>query len=1584
MNYFNIKTRNLSRKKNILSKLYDKTKKTFFTYFYESLKIQNNSLIITLFLILINWIQVIGLLFEEKYEDIWKNKNLEILFKTLNINYILKNQLSYEIFSIIIYIDALIVFGAFFLIFLVLKIKNKESSFFNIILIVNKYYINILSSILYIPIMTSLKTNFSCFKNGENFHHIFLKKEKCFSNLHNLNIFISIFVLILLIIYMTFQSFLYYEIRKELKLPFSKKISSCNFFLFFTNFIQIYFLNFFEFNINLIITLSLILAFINFYYFYHENPFYNAIVKKSLKILSVYYLWTVIIINLRYYISKNYVNNFFQIYILGIIFIFFIILFEENNKNLYILTSLKNEQDCSKIIKKINCLIYFWKKKEKFKKVDLMLNGFIEIHKQNCEKKNCFIKKYDLKNVENTNIFFENIRYEKNIDLISLIKNMFSTSLQRFNNNLLLRINYFFFILNILKNKHLAIQQLKIIHKTCKTLEEEFFIFRFKKILIKKDEKKKYISILKQKENKDLVIQRNFNKMFIKIIKKNIKLYKSFWYELSKEKPDLDLLKQLGNKIYILNLEIKKSWERAKLKKKKITMIFGKYLSEIQGYKKTGKKIIFKEKNKYLKIDKHEILDYFIYPESLKYKTNALIIISGENKDLGLMVNMTKEVTPLLGFTKKMILKNNFSDILPEFLKFKFLKIIKIAFSGKEICFNPNSQIFYLIKKNGYIGEFIVCIKKLINPFKMLVLKIKPKIDYFLNCFFIVNSNKEIEFLSTSCVTMFGITKNNLVNNNNIDFYFYNLFEDKKKFLWKNNIIFDKKYIKKDINIRINNDQCLILKVIQNQFEEKSSFIFSFNVEKKKNITDFSIIESHYSFHISKTGRSFIFKEQDSEKIIEKKKKEKINVKKIDYFPTLEKKLKYGKDIKILRLDRGKPAVILDNLTEDNKILESSKILKSSTSMISKLNKKGNKKNSNLHLTMNYLEKKKNLLFNINFFKIPFYFKLAIFLLHLIIGIIFFLIYKNSTLKKDKLSELNSYLNFYGNFNLLKKEIQTIIYEIQKLKIINNNEINFFDEITAKDSINFSINKIQNIEEKMIEMKTYLNNNNDFKQNFNDKIFIDLDEENKFEISYNESIKIILSNSYQIIEFKKHEFISNIPNTIKFIYNLSMNNFSKKSEEIDVSLSNFIEKNINISLLFLIIQILYFFSFFFIFLIILLLAIKIKKKQFLALSLFTDISINNIKSYIKNCENLLKSLSDEKKNLFLEKYSKVKKNECFEFIKKFNVKNKKLLLKKMKIKKNIFYRLFFFFILFEIILLTNFFNYKKNLENFKSLTKELKSISKIANDYIFSINADFLYFSDKSINILNKSSEIFRKKFLSNLFNINGEMYKNQLLNINFHSEKLNSFSNDLSMSNICSLINTEIYNELFKKSDFFYFPNQDECDNMLKHERIASFYKDGFSISFSKFRQNLNKILLGYENLNNKEKNKFFQNNYCLNKLEKFDYCIYNHVIFSDNDLFQNNYLNFFTEIWLKYFLKDINDFYIKNILKNNFLHFIAFLICFLIFYFFVLCNYFYFLIRDLKIVENMILMIPYKNYENSDYIQNYLKNEINNKMYN
>ena len=37
----------------------------------------------------------------------------------------------------------------------------------------------------------------------------------------------------------------------------------------------------------------------------------------------------------------------------------------------------------------------------------------------------------------------------------------------------------------------------------------------------------------------------------------------------------------------------------------------------------------------------------------------------------------------------------------------------------------------------------------------------------------------------------------------------------------------------------------------------------------------------------------------------------------------------------------------------------------------------------------------------------------------------------------------------------------------------------------------------------------------------------------------------------------------------------------------------------------------------------------------------------------------------------------------------------------------------------------------------------------------------------------------------------------------------------------------------------------------------------------------------------------------------------------------------------------------------------------------------------KELKITENMILIIPYKNYQDSDYIQDYLKNEITEKMY-
>lgn len=159
-----------------------------------------------------------------------------------------------------------------------------------------------------------------------------------------------------------------------------------------------------------------------------------------------------------------------------------------------------------------------------------------------------------------------------------------------------LRISYAFFLLEKMNSKQQALQELLQAEQNKPSLDEEFIIYRYKKII--EDEIAE--SQNESQGNLDVVTELTFQTHLRQIqanIEKATLLYMEFWAQLSEEAPDLAKLNDIGSKISAAVQTVEDNW--VKLIKvnpnNPVAMkLYGKFLLEIINDKEGGDDLLEK------------------------------------------------------------------------------------------------------------------------------------------------------------------------------------------------------------------------------------------------------------------------------------------------------------------------------------------------------------------------------------------------------------------------------------------------------------------------------------------------------------------------------------------------------------------------------------------------------------------------------------------------------------------------------------------------------------------------------------------------------------------------------------------------------------------------------------------------------------------------------------------------------------------------------------------------------------------------------------------------------------------------------
>ena len=508
---------------------------------------------------------------------------------------------------------------------------------------------------------------------------------------------------------------------------------------------------------------------------YIDKPYYNMKQQRLLLIYNSIYMWANVMLVVCKIFERYKFKGFFYIWLIGVPIVCFII-YNFSNDTVRVLSKdiifCKNAEEVQRHLKYLLTISDSYNKKDKEFETQL-INKYISNH--NCQDiacSLCELKQKYKKDISNVPV--------KTIEklLYNYIANTYSKEISKYPNNTSLRIAYSMFLFERKNDKALAYQQFDFAEKYSPAFDEEFIIYRYKR-MIKDENEILYSSKINKSDEENLeeeeldvvssIVYDSHFRLCLYNIKKSTELYINFWEKIVNGGggQDLAILNEIALNINSANKNIVIHWKNMceiKPNDPKTFKMYGEYVKYVLnnidrgnelltiGYEKSDKK---PNNIGYLNFEIDE--EYIL----LSKEGNAFIICSNEDETFGNIIKCSKTTTKFVGFTDKEILNNeNIKNVFVECYNKYILNFIKSELYKKR---NVNRTFLMFVRHKSnkpkainvlfkrYNGKYLnskcfVCIF-LYDTENRECLKKFTKISYF-----VVDQDFKIKYLTQEAV----------------------------------------------------------------------------------------------------------------------------------------------------------------------------------------------------------------------------------------------------------------------------------------------------------------------------------------------------------------------------------------------------------------------------------------------------------------------------------------------------------------------------------------------------------------------------------------------------------------------------------------------------------------------------------------------------------------------------------------------------------------------------------------------------------------------------------------------------------------
>ncbi len=685
-----------------------------------------------------------------------------------------------------------IIFGILYISILYYKNNLRKVWLINILREMNSFLIGP----LFIPILSILLSILNC-ENGINY---FNKKITCRNNLATyFHFFCSIISSLLFILESLLVETIYFETQFTNNNPKAKYNSELDILFFLSKILIIILFTFIKKSKDWILIVALfIISLFNLLIFLSMNPYYNKIIEKAYGILFSTFFWANTVLLWGKIYEKRDFNGCIILFVIGIPIIIFLVVTKDIFFTGNVLFSTNKLTNGNQAIKVIRELLYLIDTKESKRSSKLILTSYINQAEEKCINNDCPIKKY-LNTLKNSNI-------DAPVFLLQHCENIFQNYISKFPLEIKLRIFYSNFLIERLNKKKQASNELKNAENYQMSFEEEFILFRYKKIL------EEYIPKEGEEEGDLDAISNleysNYYKSFRNSIIKVSSLYIDFWTLLLNHNEDIneDLtqLNDYGTEINKLVEDVNNSFSKMQKYKKnnyEVINFYSDFLNDILNDKEKSDKYkqlllenenivqtnIDKEKNKPLDIESLLLDEHYNY-----------IVLSAKKEKFGIITNISLGICSIFGYLKYEIIGKRIEFLIPNIYQKKHREILiermkefrKKIFSTQEqkIIYDKiytfgKSKSKYLIQINLRPVLFQTETDEIFFLTKVWEDKCTFNSSSKNTCFLITDNLLKIQYFTPNAISLLGVNSNMINSTIEITEYIKQFHEDVLKYI---------------------------------------------------------------------------------------------------------------------------------------------------------------------------------------------------------------------------------------------------------------------------------------------------------------------------------------------------------------------------------------------------------------------------------------------------------------------------------------------------------------------------------------------------------------------------------------------------------------------------------------------------------------------------------------------------------------------------------------------------------------------------------------------------------------------------------
>ncbi len=519
-----------------------------------------------------------------------------------------------------------------------------------------------------------------------------------------------------------------------------------------------------------------------------DRPYYNDLVNVVADINNGVFLWATAMLVVVMLLEKENFDGGLQIFLMGLPLVILLMLTGSDPRRDMLLKNIDDYDNGELWYNKVRYYISFIQRKEMSRDVSVQLKGYIYNHEEKCSLPNCPLKVY-INNI--TSIIKDKKKKQskaaaENFVLLMRFANLlFLQGIAKFPSCTSLRIAYSFFLKERMGNRSLAINELLAAEKGHPPFDEQFVIYRYRKMIEDEMADVQADNQGGQLDAISAIAYDNYLRQFKEAIERTALLHMEFWLEVLEPEPDLGKLDKTGSKIHGAIVQVEDYW--AKLIKvnsnaPKALKIYADFLIEILNDAEAGGELLSRAKETAIarqnynpnSLDATELMGMGDMCAAMGGADGTpCMVASGEQGKLGEILQFNMAVCRIFGYTKAELSGRKISSLMPDMYARVHDKILQRCINSNEDTTTAGAKdIFILARhKSGYLMPLFLQARMMssVTHGTLFVATMKLEKKGLSVCYLLLNEQQDVVAVSSRCISTLKLTSR-LLKNSRVSF----------------------------------------------------------------------------------------------------------------------------------------------------------------------------------------------------------------------------------------------------------------------------------------------------------------------------------------------------------------------------------------------------------------------------------------------------------------------------------------------------------------------------------------------------------------------------------------------------------------------------------------------------------------------------------------------------------------------------------------------------------------------------------------------------------------------------------------------